>query len=324
MSGSNVDISVIIPAYNREDFISKCIESVLNQSTKSMEIIIIDDGSTDRTLETCNGLAEEYPCIRVIHQANQGLASARNTGLDVATGEYITFLDSDDCISPGAFTSMLKAIRDNDVDAVIGEFDIVSEDGTIIGKGSIPDEFKSSIIDSEMFWKLNSMKQCNILFTVVWGKLFKKEIWEKLRFADGVRFAEDEYVLPELIQRCNGFYLLNQNVYQQVSSIGSLSRSVFDCNKLNSPDSKLRTCKYLIEQGLFDCAVEKWSIAVGEIMLMTKLADETEIRKKINMLQRESVVLGQSLFGSMDTKKKLKFLGYGIGYPFYSVMHGKQ
>ena len=324
MSDSNVDISVIIPAYNREDYISKCIESVLNQGAISMEIIIIDDGSTDRTLDICNGLAKEYSCIHVIHQVNQGLESARNTGLDAATGKYITFLDSDDYISPGAFTSMLKTIRDNGVDAVIGQFDIFSENGALIGKGLIPDGFKSSIIDSKTFWKLNSMKQCNILFTVVWGKLFKKDIWENLRFADGVRFAEDEYVLPELVRRCNSFYLLDHNVYQQIASIDSLSRSVFDGNKLNSPDSKLRTCKYLIEQGLNDCAVEKWGIAVGEIMLMTRLADGDVIREKIKMLQWESVALGQRLFASMDVKKKCKYLGYRIGYPLYYAIYGKR
>jgi hypothetical protein len=80
----------------------------------------------------------------------------------------------------------------------------------------------------------------------------------------------------------------------------------------------------MIEQGLNDCAVEKWGIAVGEIMLMTKLADEFGIREKIKMLQRESVALGQRLFGSMDAKKKCKYLGYRIGYPLYFAIYGKR
>ncbi len=321
---NNMDISVIVPAYNREDYIEKCIKSVLCQENVSTEIIVIDDGSTDRTLEICNDLASVYSNIRVIHQENQGLASARNAGLDIATGDYITFLDSDDCISQGAFEKMLKAIKEQSVDAVIGNFDIVSEDGSVIDESIVPDEYKMCIIDAEKFWELNSIKKCNIQFTVVWAKLFKKAIWEDLRFIDGVRFAEDEYVLPELINRCKYFYLLDYKVYQQTSSLGSLSRSVFDESKLGSPDSKLKTCKCLLDQGMLGYAVEKWSIAVGEIMLMTRLAETSQIKTKVKLLQRESVKLGYRLFGSMDTKKKLKFLGYGIGYPLYSVMYGKQ
>lgn len=314
---SNIDISVIIPVFNQEHCIQKCIDSVLSQEHVTFEIIIIDDGSTDDTLNVCNHHASIHPNIKVIHQENAGLASARNTGLDNAIGEYITFLDSDDYLSPNAFHKMLKAISYNSVDVVIGEYDVISTDGDLLGIGKIPSQFTKRIISPETFWALNSIKDCNFLFTVVWGKLFRKSIWEHLRFKDGIRFAEDEYLLPELISCCNSFYLLDDVVYNQILSDESLSRSSFNYNKLNSPDSKLLTCNHLIKHAYYEYAIEKWSIAVGEILLMTKLANDTETHSRVMKLYNTSVQLGNELFKYMDLKKKIKFLGYRIIYPFY-------
>ena len=316
----NVDISVIIPAYNREMYISKCLDSVLSQKDVSLEIIITDDGSTDKTLDVCKKYADLNPNIKVIHQENKGLATSRNTALDAATGDYITFIDSDDWITDGAFASMLKAIKENDVDAVIGGFDRVQEDGQLMERNTIPDDYKNQIVSEEIFWELNSLKTSNYLFTVVWGKLFRHEIWKELRFGDGIRFAEDEYVLPELVKKCKTFFLLDQIVYNQTYSQGSLSRSAFDGNKLGSPESKLITCKYLIEKGLCEYAVEKWGIAVGEVILMTKLVNDDTTRKKVKALGKEAARLGKSLAKYMDTKKKCKFLAFYIGYPIFSLI----
>lgn len=317
---SSVDISVIVPVYNRESLLAKCIESVICQKDISLEIIIIDDGSTDDTLRICKQYALHNSNIRVIHQDNQGISSARNTGLDVVAGEYITFLDSDDFIPhENAFKEMLYSIRQQNVDVVIGEYDIADEDGNYRGKGIIPKEYRSKIISSRQFWELNSRKDCNFLFTVVWGKLYKREVWNNLRFDIHGRFAEDEYVLSTLTEKCKNYFLLPETVYTQIVSDESLSRSSFNPNKLNSPDSKLKTCQYLINMGLYSCAVEKWGIAVGEIILMTRLASDFETINKIKKLHREVCRLGKKLFKHMDNKKKCKFIAYIVGYPVYST-----
>ncbi len=316
----NVDISVIIPVYNREMYISKCLDSILSQKNVSMEIIITDDGSTDSTLDICKKYADLNPNIRVIHQENKGLATSRNNALNTVCGDFVTFIDSDDWITEGAFESMLKAIKENNVDAVIGGFDRVREDGRLMERNAIPDDYKNQIVSEEMFWELNSRKKSNYLFTVVWGKLFRQEIWKELRFGEGIRFAEDEYVLPDLVKECKAFFLLDQIVYNQTYSQGSLSRSEFDGNKLGSPESKLKTCKYLIEKGLHEYAVEKWGIAVGEVILMTKLVNDDETKKKVKALGKEAAKLGKSLAKYMDTKKKCKFLAFYIWYPIFRLI----
>ncbi len=316
---NNIDISVIIPAYNRGKFITKCIDSVLSQETVTFEVIIVDDGSTDNTLEICNSYAAEHSNIRVIHQENKGMASARNAALDIATGDYITFLDSDDNMAKDALFDMLTVLRENNVDAVIGEYDLVDESGNKIGNGTFPEDIGSHVISQTDYWMLNSNKETNFLFTVVWGKLFKREVWEKLRFGDGVRFAEDEFILAELVERCNSFYLLAKTVYIQTSSQESLTRSAFNSDKLTSPESKLRISRYLLSKKLYSCAVEKWGIAVGEVILMTKLADDKETRDKLKMLDRDLRYLGNRLFKHMDWQKKVEYTAYYIGYDFYAI-----
>ena len=317
----SIDISVIIPAYNREKYISKCIESILYQETVTLEVIIVDDGSTDKTLEVCNSYAAMHSNIRVIHQENKGMASARNAALNVALGEHITFLDSDDCMGQDALLEMLNALKAHNVDAVIGEYDLIDEEGNRVGKGTFPDDVKSRVISQNDFWMLNSNKETNLLFTVVWGKLFKREVWEKLRFGEGVRFAEDEFILAELVERCNSFYLLGKTVYIQTSSHESLTRSAFNKDKLTSPESKLKISRYLLDKKLYSCAVEKWGIAAGEIILMTKLADDKETRDKLKALDRYLRYLGNKLFIHMDTSKKVKYIAYCVGYPFYAIKY---
>ena len=321
MPVNNIDISVIIPAFNREKYIGKCIQSVLRQEAVTAEIIIVDDGSNDATLKVCNDYAKEYSNICVLHQENRGMASARNAALDIAKGDYITFLDSDDCLAEDALISMLTAIKEKNVNAVIGEYDIVTDEGKLSGRGFIPDDHKEKLITDVDFWNLNRNKQCNYLFTVVWGKLYKKEIWKDLRFGDGLRFAEDEYILPELVERCGRFYLLDKTVYIMTASEGSLTRSSFDKNKLTSPDSKLKICRYLMQRELMDCAVEKWGIAVGEVILMTKLVRDEESERKIKELYGETVKLGYRLFRYMDGLKKCKYIAYRVGYPFFAVIN---
>lgn len=116
----SVKVSVIIPAYNTEEYLEECLESVLNQTLQDMEIIAVDDGSTDSTLEILRRYEEQYPeKLRVLHKENGGLSSARNHGLQYATGEYWGFVDSDDWIDPEMYEEMYQKAKDEDADIVI-------------------------------------------------------------------------------------------------------------------------------------------------------------------------------------------------------------
>ena len=122
-------ISVIIPVYNVEKYLSKCIESVLEQDFSDYEIILIDDGSTDTSGKLCDEYAENYSAIKVIHQQNKGLGGARNTGIEAAEGQYLLFVDSDDYIRDNIMTFLYDTAVCNDSDIVAFGMDYVYESG---------------------------------------------------------------------------------------------------------------------------------------------------------------------------------------------------
>ena len=115
-------VSVIIPVYNVQDFLAKCIESVINQTINDIQIILVDDGATDNSGQICDEYAKKDKRITVIHKQNQGLGFARNTGLDVANGDYIFFLDSDDWILPYSIKELYEIAKQNNADIVCYNF----------------------------------------------------------------------------------------------------------------------------------------------------------------------------------------------------------
>ena len=121
-------VSVIIPAYNVERFISECVESVMGQTYENIEIIVVDDGSSDRTLDICKELSEKDERIKLVNGGHGGVSRARNAALDHATGDYIMSVDSDDTISPKMFESLFKNLSENSADIAVCDYEMVYAD----------------------------------------------------------------------------------------------------------------------------------------------------------------------------------------------------
>lgn len=196
-------ISVIVPVYNAEPYLSKCIESITNQSYKNLEIILVDDGSTDGSEKICDMLGQVDNRIKVIHKKNGGAVSARKTGIGIAVGEYVAYVDSDDWIEPDMFTVMLRKMEDADV--VIGgiERDFgsnVSYETNIIEAGiyygkRLDELFAKMIYTGNFFERGVTSYLC--------GKLFKTDILRKNQMCvpDEIRVAEDPACLyPTLLE----------------------------------------------------------------------------------------------------------------------------
>lgn len=170
-------ISVIVPVYNVEKYIEQCVDSVLNQTYKNLEIILIDDGSTDRSGEVCDEYKEKDDRVVVVHKQNGGLSSARNRGLEIMSGDIVSFVDSDDWIDARMYEDMVGFMIKNDVDIVYccaNKFDHKS----IISKefGYYPD--KSLVDCDEVVEKI----LCDEISGHVWNKLYNKTCWENLTF----------------------------------------------------------------------------------------------------------------------------------------------
>lgn len=225
-------ISVIIPAYNVERFVEDSINSVLSQSYKKLEIIIIDDGSTDRTGDICDEFAKNNSQISVIHTKNQGQGAARNIGLNVAKGQYIAFLDSDDYYESDALSSLLESVKRNDADMVVGRGIKVTEQGKICTEDleTVSHRFSNSekIITEEDFWKRYSD---NLYYILVTTKLFKAELLSSIRFPEGHINEDVEFSKLTAIQ-ANRIVSIDKHIYNYRMREGSTVHSAFKYKNL--------------------------------------------------------------------------------------------
>lgn len=162
-------ISVVVPVYNVEKYLNRCVESIVNQTYKNLEIILVDDGSTDSSPAICDEWAQKDNRIKVIHKKNGGLSSARNAGIKALTGKYVCFIDSDDYIEINTFELMLKSITKDDYDVCICSANLVDKDYNIISK----ENYKSSTFSGEEVMKafltgkvFESISACDKLYKV--------------------------------------------------------------------------------------------------------------------------------------------------------------
>lgn len=209
-------ISVIVPIYNVEDYLSKCIESVINQTYKNLEIILVDDGSPDNCPKICDEYAQTDSRIKVVHKPNGGLSDARNAGLDIATGEYIGFIDSDDYIDEHMYEEMLSAIENADADLCICGYDRVDDDGKI--KSSA--HYNNALLSQEQAYEM--LVQGNVYFIVAWNKLYKRDVFENLRFMKG-RIHEDEFIMHHVYGECSKIVTLEKSYYNYLVRESSIT-----------------------------------------------------------------------------------------------------
>lgn len=198
-----IDISIIVPVYNAELTLNQCVESILSQSNSNFELILVDDGSIDSSPKICDSYAALDNRVIVFHQANSGVSAARNTGLDAAKGEWITFVDSDDCISEG----YLDSIGESKADLLIRGYICFNE---ISSRNQRKAEDLSTVPRLEDF--INKYITDTILRGPV-CKFFKRSIISCLRFPVNIITGEDTYFVFKYLYRCKTFKVLDGGYY---------------------------------------------------------------------------------------------------------------
>ncbi len=212
-------ISVIIPVYNIKEYLPRCVESVCAQTYKNLEILLVDDGSTDGTGELCDELAKKDARIRVYHKENGGSSSARNLGIENAKGQYLGFVDSDDYISADMYEQLYLALQTNGVPiAQIGRDEIDAE-GNILANICEPPAVETCI-KSEDFMRELLMHRGDCSFCT---KLVKKELFKKDKFPLGV-LNEDFHLLIRMLPQISGIVSLPGQAYHVFYRIGSNTR----------------------------------------------------------------------------------------------------
>lgn len=217
----NGKVSVIIPIYQVERYLERCIKSVINQSYKNIEIILIDDGSTDRCPTICDEYAQEDSRIIVIHKQNGGLSSARNTGLSVCNGDYISFIDSDDYIDEHMIEVMVKKIEITNSDIVCCGFYFETDNG-YFSKSSMP----NLILDRSN--AIDALIENTYLNHYSWNKLYKKKVFKNVYFPEGKLF-EDIRTTYKLFLNADKVCLIDEYLYHyQIRSNSIISSSKGD------------------------------------------------------------------------------------------------
>ncbi len=203
-------ISIIIPVYQVEKYIRRCLDSVLSQTYSNLEVILIDDGSRDMSGKICDDYAIKDQRVKVIHQDNAGVSIARNKGLDICTGDYITFVDSDDFLEPFMYAKMMKKIIEYHCDVVM--CDCVKDDG--VTQTPYTHDIRSGFYDHDQLKKeyyphLLMMENVEYPATISNDLLlFRREMASNIRYIEGVRYSEDLLFGAQLLYNANSFYYM--------------------------------------------------------------------------------------------------------------------
>ena len=200
-------ISVIVPIYNVEKYLGECIESIINQTYKNLEIILIDDGSTDNSYKICEQYKSIDDRIKVIHKMYGGVSQARNTALEIATGEFISFIDSDDWINLKFYEIMMKNMIKYDSDIVVCNFNYVYKD-----------KIKNRNIEEtiRIFNKEEAMREIieeGLIYSVVWGKLYKTKLIDNIKFKEN-KINEDEFFTYKICAKAKRIVYIPETLYQ--------------------------------------------------------------------------------------------------------------
>ncbi len=204
-------VSVIVPVYNVRLYLAEALDSILNQTYNDIEVIIINDGSTDGSAEICAAYAEQDNRICLIHQANKGLSSARNVGLNVMTGDIVAFLDSDDAYSPDYLNLMIKAMICEKADLVVCKYTNHYTNDKMILTGNERALPLATEGGYDRTQALCAYLEGNIN-TAVWNKIYKRYLWEHIRFPDE-RVYEDIDTTYKVLDLCKKVYVVNTPLY---------------------------------------------------------------------------------------------------------------
>lgn len=199
-------ISIIVPVYNVREYLPRCIESIANQTYKKLEIILVDDGSTDDSGSVCDEYAQKDKRVTVIHKENGGLSDARNFGLPVATGKYISFIDSDDYVHPRMFEILLYFAQKKNSDMVTCAYE---RDDESIFRTEIS---ISDIIPVYLDGHKNFDEIIDFSNVVAWGRLYKKNVFEGITFPVG-KLHEDEHIIHRVLYKCKNVVCLREKLY---------------------------------------------------------------------------------------------------------------
>ena len=303
-------ISIIVPVYKVEQYLHRCIDSILAQTYPNLEIILVDDGSPDRSGEICDEYAEKDSRIKVIHQKNAGVSTARNAGLDICTGEYVAFVDSDDYLE----SDMIQKLQDGIGDADLCGCGLIREnqDGSVVSitKPKATCMLPGFTVLHQHYSGENGT--LGISDVTSWGKLCRRRLFECLRFREGL-FFEDMHLMPYLYAQCctvrflpyAGYhYMITPNSITTSVDATHLKRCYEDCFRIWDDHEQL-----YLEKGLEVLAIEVACARMDKLithMLKNKVPEGCKVWSR-KLLYKTAAQLLRKPIGK---RRKLRYAAY--------------
>ncbi len=306
-------ISIIIPVYNVSEYIARCVDSVLSQSYRDLELILVDDGSTDGCGQICDLYQNKDARVRVIHKKNEGLGMARNMGLDVCFGEYVMFVDSDDTLFSDAVRVLYDRIVSDGSDmAVANYYDALPNGSSVAFRGYKKDAVMSS---AEYLFRFDRRE---VFGWEAWGKLYRRELFSDIRYPS-LRCGEDLFTFFDIVEKCSLISVSTAEVYYYTYRYDSIMNKRTEHSRMDELRAEVHAIEYMLSRGCFEGAGEFFCRAVNHLMYIgdtrsgTKLVadsiDAANIRKllrRVGLKVRLKWMLLQSPFLAALYKKHKK------------------
>jgi len=303
-------ISVIIPVYKVEECLNRCVDSILNQTYKNIEIILVDDGSPDKCGKICDRYAAKDNRIQVLHKENGGLSSARNAGIEIANGEYYTFLDSDDWVDNRYIEKLYTLIKETESDISVCNFEKVYSEDT---------KLENSKIEIYEFTNIEALEQLTgrfyIQLVTAWGKLYHRSLFKDIRYPV-CKIHEDEYIAHHLYYKANKIVMTTEKLlyyWQREDSITGIGFNLR--NKIYAGRAFKERAEFLDKLGLYGPRDRAYRSTFINYRQIYEHIDEVENKEEI---LKEFLDLKSNLRkGKYDSKFKI---AYELYYMFPRLM----
>lgn len=298
-------VSIIVPVYNVKEYLEECLTSILDQTYPQLEILLVDDGSTDGSTDICQTYQKSDASIRYIRQENQGLSGARNTGLRMMTGEWVCFVDSDDWLDRHYVETLLEEAYRTQADVVACSYYLASDLATVAVKlPAYHSESKKQLM-TDYFTK-------EALKTIVWNKLYRSSLLEGLRFELG-KLHEDEFFTFRLLDRVSSGVQIPEPLYfyrQREDSIMSTAFSVRNISSLEAHVSKVAYVNCELPELSLGMKMAGYSLALYQFQRTYTLKDK-DMRKKaqVQILElSEAFLMSGEEYRGLKVRDKIKYL----------------
>lgn len=311
----NKSISVIIPVYNVEKYLSRCMRSLLNQSFSDFEILLIDDGSTDKSGRLCDMYSEKFDLIKTYHKVNGGLSDARNYGIDRAKGKYITFIDPDDFVHKDYLRTLFELIQEDDVQVSCISGIRYLEGSKIPSAGNCPG-YTVDTVDG-----LRNMLIREGFGVSAWGKLFERDLFKKVRFPTG-KVYEDIFTIPYVIAKSPKISYKSEYMYYYFVRKGSITHEKFDSRDFMMLEGLNKLSKFIMTNypELIDAMKCRyiWDI----LSLINKACNTKEYKKLVKKIISNNNKFWNSALENtyLDKRRKIQVILINMSITMYKLL----